>query len=205
MGLEFLLDNQKRIRMGGWAVGLGPLSFHLGGRWYTVARLSVLRWFQVVVHLSSAGVPLECLIEDRYRIPESILHLILSEPLRARDAKRASWDQVLCALTACGMVNDLPYLIETMKRRTPTPSEEVSEFNLLDEIDVFCTLRPQYKHEGVKDLAAQEYFGILDSIDKRRPVPEGETSEGAMKAPEFDHPPTLEELTRAMGQVGYHG
>jgi len=164
-----------------------------------VGRLSVLRWFQLLVALESAGVTLSHLMTAPWDCPKPLVRLLVREPIKERHYRRISIPQIVTLIDCLAETNEMPFLLATMEERTAEPTEGMpSNWDLFDEIDLFCHHRPMYTHEGVKAMPAQIYFRIWKSIGKAFESAEKEAPD--FDDEEWDHPPTHEELMeRARG------
>ena len=201
MGFDVLLDKRRRVRLGGWAIRLGPLgSFHLGGGWYTVGRLSFMRWMQLITALGAGSEP-EINIMAVQKMA-ALAPLLTVEPLRSKHARRISQDQAVDLWAKLGETNDLSYLFTAMAKLAAGATGE-GDLTLFDEIHSFCMQCPMYQHDQVKNLPAQVYYSIWDSIENHRTRSEETPDPGhkGIKAPTFDHVPTLDEINAAMAQV----
>ena len=206
MGLELLHDLKRSVRLGGWAIRLGPLRFHVGGGSYLVGRLSLTRWVHLLMAIHQLGLPPEALTEAPQLCPPPLAHFLVDTLVKPRHMRRISNEQMVELLQKVGATNDLPYLLTDLARRKAPGVIEgarLKNYDLFDEVDLFCCHRPMYKHEAAANLPAQVYHRTWESIEKQ--LGDRDSDAPPMIGPEFDHPPTLEEITAAMGQVGYHG
>ncbi len=199
MSFGLLLDLQRQVKLGGRAVRLGPLRFQFGGRWYTVGRIPLLRWLQVLYALDKAGLPPSSLLDSPLLVPAAMARLFVREPMPEAHARRISPAQMATVLTLVRATNDLPYLVRVCDERAS--GDDSDDFDLFDEIDVLASLRPQYDHESLCRLPAQVYYRIWDSIKNRMEHEQGTEHGRRIVAPVFDHPPTAEELNAALSGV----
>ena len=113
MALRHFLRLEREVRVGGF----GPPRFRLGGRWYTVGPISVLRWTNLSTMLSTltGGQPVGPEFGETFRampprVASTLLPLMLSDKPRRKDLLRAKPDQLSAVWEAFCQVNDLVYI-----------------------------------------------------------------------------------------------
>lgn len=117
MSLERFTRRERRVRLGGRSIGIGRFRFHLGGGWYTVGPLSVLKVYQLHQAQARAGAVLGKLSDLSTSLASAPLGLLRAftplfvlEDVNPRHLARMSLLQVLAVAVALTKVNDLAYI-----------------------------------------------------------------------------------------------
>lgn len=170
--MRHLLTLARSVRVGG--LSLGPL--RAGGRTYTVATLSVLRFLQVLQACAEArGAGLELLQREPEAFVRCLAPLLVLEDMRPADLRRMSRAQAAALWEALETVNDWPFLMDQLRSRGPEEAaggaggedQDPDQDQLLDLVDLYCELRPANTVEDVKRMPAQLFFAQLDIIARR--------------------------------------
>lgn len=169
--MNHLVRRSRAVRLGG--VRLWPLRRRVGGHWYTVAPMTLLRWLQYTqaVH-AQAGE----LLSQPVEMLRALVPLMVTGRVSGKHLRRAIPAQIVAVASAFETVNDIPYLLDQMKP-DPDTAESPVEWGMVDAIDFFCEVRPAYKHEQVKNLPAQEFFAFMEAIKKKYDFRNRDTSE----------------------------
>ena len=117
MSYQDFVRRRRDVRLGGRRIG----RFVLGGHWYVIGPMSVMRFAQYLEQSKKLGDTvkdlggMELLAEQApARILRPMLPLVVSEPIRDRDFRRCSDDQVYKAFRAWGEVNDLDTMLGSL-------------------------------------------------------------------------------------------
>lgn len=175
MALRHFYRNERRVRLGGWR--LGPLA--VGGGWYTVAPMTVLRVVQFVEACGALGMAanIGALAET---LPAEVLRplvpLWIVEPVKDRHLRHATEAQVTATYAAAGAVNDLPYMLEAL-----TPGGDEGERGRGVEVLAVSVARELHLGDP-EDVLRWPFQKLLATID-------------AMRSESDDLPPGAEPLS----------
>jgi len=108
---------RRDVRLGGRKIG----RFTVGGHWYVVEPMSTMQFAQYLEQSKRLGDTLKdrggidlLLKQTPARVLRSLVPLLVSEPLRDRDFRRCSDDQVYKTFRAWGEVNDLDAMLGSL-------------------------------------------------------------------------------------------
>ena len=161
MSLRHILNLQRQVYLGGRRV---PFTRRrIGGHWYTVGPLSLMRFLQLMEALGSAGLA----TLGRAPIPTltAMAPILVKGRILPGDLKRISPDQLVALWEAVSQTNDLDYLASQFKP-PDKPSDGIT-WDYVDAMDLVCEARPANTIDSLKAMAAMQFFAILDAIAKK--------------------------------------
>lgn len=171
MATRDFLRIRRRVRFGGRPFGAGPFRFHLGGAWYTVGPLSLVRadqFFRTVCNLAQVANGIEGLGLADPSTMRAVLPLIVEEPIRQRDLDGASATQVLAALQALGECNDWEAWGRLFDGEDDGGgSDDGTPWTLEDLVDWIVAERPCYTHRDLFFMPFQEFGAIVAAVSKK--------------------------------------
>jgi hypothetical protein len=124
VSLERFTRRERRVRLGGRSLGIGRFRLHLGGGWYTVGPLSVLKVYQ----LHQAQMKAAVIFRDpagfmalAKTAPVAFLRvfapLLVRDPIAPRHLARTSARQLLTLTAAVEQTTDFAYIDKTLTPR----------------------------------------------------------------------------------------
>jgi hypothetical protein len=125
IGLEHFTRRSRQVRLGGRSLGIGRFRFHVGGGWYLVTALSVLRICQLEQVKGRAAAIFgqgKSMVDLATLAPMQFVRLFaplfIAEDIEPRHLNRASLQQIVALSQAVEKVNDLACIEKTL---TPKP------------------------------------------------------------------------------------
>ncbi len=225
-----LLRKERRVYLGG--VRLWPLQTRIFGQWYTIGPMPLYRFHQFIASSKTAlGILAKGESASSFSVFQPLVRLLVSEPMRERDERNMTPAQLDRAFNAFALCNDLPYLYATQDSEAITTEQarleaegfttddspewlSSVEWNWVDMLDSVQESRPQYDLDRLKVMPATQFYALRDAIAKKTRIrkrllednqPGRETGDTIPSCPEFDHPPTIDEMNAASARIGSHG
>jgi hypothetical protein len=155
---EFI-RKRRDVKLGGRRIG----RLVLGGHWYAVGPMSTMRFALYLEQSKRLGDTLkdrggiELLVQQTpARVLRPLVPLIVSEPLRDRDFRRCSDDQVYKAFRAWGEVNDLDAMLGSLDLSGGTGTKR--------GIDRLVLVFAREMHYRIEDVWAMPYRELLAAV-----------------------------------------
>jgi len=170
----------------------------LGRRWYTVGPVSVLTCFQLMEALGKYAHILPK--SDNAKLAHMmnvlgldaiipLVPLLVAEPVRPRDKKRITPDQIDALVEALQQCNDVRYIWKAMQ-----PSKGSGNMMMSDCVEQIAQRYGRFPNE-VLALPMAEFLEIWDSIDRTNRVLRGDTIEKNVTPDKPLRPPDARDLT----------
>lgn len=183
MALKHFMRLERTVKIGGRTLGFGPFKRHFGGRDYSIAPISVLRWLNLHAILTpflSKSDPLNGVVEVLKAMPDTvgrlILPLFLDDLPRECDIKHASVSQILSAWYAFTEVNDLDYILKAYNAEPNEGEEKSAELGLsFEDHAIFLmekTNGARLPHEFLQ-LPMQYFLAMFECFRRQKNVQEG--------------------------------
>ena len=170
----------------------------LGRRWYTVGPVSVLRCFQLLEALGEYASILP--VGDDAKLTHMIsvfgldaltplVPLLVAEPVRPRDKKRITAQQIEALVEALQQCNDVEYIWKAMQPSTSGSGK----LTMSDCVEQIAQRYGRFPNE-ILSLPMAEFLEIWDSIDRtNRVVNDAPTKDNTPDKP--IRPPDARDLT----------
>jgi hypothetical protein len=159
MAFKHLLHNSRAVRLGGIRVW----RFHFGGGVYTVGAMSTLRFTQYIEAAGKAGPTLsEAVLTGAgagtatLQLFRVLVPLMVSETVRSAHLEGASAAQILAVFEAWQEVNDLPYMLKSLRSAGDSKGQG---------FDRFVVNLARAMHLRVHELLHMPYQEVIATVE----------------------------------------
>ena len=165
MALEHFIRKERVVKIGGCR-----MFKWLGGHFYTIAPISVLKWTGFFPFIKNANFELETLEEIIKYMPtpflRSILPLLVEDNIRDKDIDNATRKQILVVWQAFKICNDLEYILNYYKAKMAT--SKLEEGLNIEDIAVYLSqaFNGAVMPDAFLKLPIQYFIGIFDSLER---------------------------------------